>query len=140
MTLAASRPECPAGGGRSAQTSSLMRKRVAALLLATGILAFLPLDAHAQRIPWSVLPLAASPVVAVILAAALGVVARSWSVGLTNAALVIVWAVWFVAAAKLSTSDLVIWASIVALGLHSLVMAWLIVLRTIRRVRVRNEA
>jgi len=117
-----------------------MSKRAAALLLATGILAFLPLNAHAQRIPWIVLPLAASPVIAVLLAVALGVVSRSWSVGLTNAALVIVWVVWFVAASKLSTADLVIWASIVALGLHSLVMLWLIVLRAFRRVRVRNEA
>ena len=117
-----------------------MSKQAAALLLATGILAFLPLDAHAQRIPLTALWLAASPVMALILAAALGSVARSWSVGLANAALVIVWVVWFVAASKVSTVDLVIWASIVALGLHSLVMLCLIVLRTFRRVRVRREA
>lgn len=105
-----------------------------------GTLAFLPLDAHAQEIPWIVLPLAASPIVAFLLAAALGVVAGSWSVGLGNAALVIVWVVWFVATSMHATADLVIWASIAALGLHSLVMLWLIVLRKIRRVRVRNDA
>jgi hypothetical protein len=60
---------------------------------------------------------------------------RSWFVALGNASLVIVWVVWFVAASKYITSDLVIWASIVALGLHLLVMAALLVLHALNASR-----
>ena len=120
--------------------SGLVDKRAIAVVLASGALAVLPLDARAQKIPWTVLPLAASPVVAVVLAVALGVAAGSWSVGLGNAAAVIVWVVWFAAASNYSTSDLLTWAPIVALGLHSLAMAWLIVRHAARRARLRNEA
>ena len=100
--------------------------RITALLVAGSSVALWPLDAHAQKIPWIVLPLAASPVVAILLSAALGVATRSWSVALANAGLVIIWVLWFVAASKYTTSDLVVWASIAALGLHALVMVWLI--------------
>jgi hypothetical protein len=114
--------------------------RRAAALLATGTLAFWPSVAHAQRIPWIVLPLAASPFVAVFLSAALGAATKSWRVGLGNTVLVIVWVFWFVAASKYSTSDLLVWAPIGALGLHSLVMPCLIVLYALRRLRARNKA
>lgn len=117
-----------------------MTRRSLALLLAMGAAAFFPSDAHAQKIPWIVLPLVASPIVAVILATAFGVTAKRWSVGLKNVGLVIVWVIWFLTASKYSTSDLVIWASVVALAVHSLVMLWLIVLRVFRRRRVRCEA
>jgi hypothetical protein len=116
-----------------------MSRGGAAFLVASSTLAFLPADAYAQKVPWIVLPLAASPLVAIFLAGALGVAARSWSVGLKNTGLVIVWVVWFVVAAKYVPSDLVIWASIVALGLHCLAMLWLIVLRAFRRSRARHE-
>lgn len=86
------------------------------------------------------LPLALSPVVAVFLSAGLGVATKSWLVGLGNAALVIVWVVWFWAAANYSTSDLMAWAPIAALGLHSLVMLWLIALHVFRRARVGQKA
>jgi hypothetical protein len=116
-----------------------MNRRGAAFLLATGTLALLPLNAYAQKVPWIVLPLAVSPLVAIILAGALGVAARSWSIGLKNTGLVIVWVVWFVIAAKYIPSDPVIWASIVALGLHCIVMLFLIVRHASRRARSRSE-
>ena len=103
-------------------------------------LAAWPPDAHAQRTPWIVLPLAASPIIAVLLSAVLGAVTRSWLVGLANTALVILWVIWFWGASNYSTSDWLVWASIVALGLHTLVIAWFIVLTVFRRKRVRNEA
>ena len=108
-------------------------KRAAALLLAGGALALLPPDAHAQKVPWIVLPLAVSPVIALLLSVALGVVKKSWLVGIANTTLVIVWVAWFVAASSYSTSDPLIWASIVALGLHLLAMACLIALHAARR-------
>lgn len=117
-----------------------MSQRAAAILLASGALAFWPPDAQAQKIPWIVLPLAASPLLAVLLSAALGIVTRSWAVGLGNTALVIIWVAWFAAASNHSTSDLLIWASIVALGLHALLMLWFIALHSFRRRRMRNGA
>lgn len=113
--------------------------RTAALVLAGSSVALWPLDAHAQKIPWIVLPLAASPVVAILLSVALGVATRSWWVALANAGLVIVWVLWFVAASKHSTSDLVVWASIVALGLHALGMLWFIGQHVFRRSKKATD-
>lgn len=100
-----------------------------AFLLAAGPLLLLPSDAHAQKVPWIVLPLAAAPLVAFMLAVILALAARSWSVGLANTGLVFVWVAWFVVASKYVPSDWVIWGSIVALGAHCLVM----LLRILRR-------
>jgi hypothetical protein len=117
-----------------------MSRRAPALLLASATLALWPSVAHAQRIPWIVLPLAASPFVAVLLSAALGAATKSWRVGLGNAVLVIAWVFWFVAASQYSTSDLLVWSPIGALGLHSLAMLCLIVLYALRRLSARNKA
>lgn len=116
-----------------------MTQRAVALVLATSAAVFFPSDAHAQQIPWIVLPLVASPIFAFILATTLGVTAKRWSVGLRNVGLVIIWVIWFLAASRYSTSDLVIWASLVALAVHSLIMLWLIALHIFRRMRVGNE-
>lgn len=117
-----------------------MTNRALALFLASVSFAVWPLQAYAQKIPWIVLPLAASPLLAVCLSAVLGVMTKSWLVGLGNTALVILWVFWFVAASKFSTSDLLVWAPIGSLGLHSIVIVYLIVLRVVHRARVRNEA
>lgn len=122
------------------RTLGLMNNRAVALFLASGTLAFWSPAAHAQKIPWIVLPLAASPVLAVLLSAALGIATKSWSVGLGNTALVMVWVVWFLAASSYSTYDLVVWASVLALGLHSFVMVCFIVLHAFRRANARREA
>jgi hypothetical protein len=117
---------------------SLRTNRAAALLLATGSLALWPLDAHAQKIPWIVVPLALSPVLAVFLSAVLGVVTKSWLVGIASTGIVAAWVVWFAVASKYSTSDLLVWAPIMALGLHLIVMIPWIVLLVFRRARSRG--
>jgi len=119
--------------GQAGGASGLMKGRIAAFLPAAGILAVFPLDAYAQRVPWIVLPLAASPLVALVLAAVVGVAARSWSIGLKHAGLVIFWVIWFLVSSKYVPSDPVIWASLVALGVHCLVMLFLIVRHAFRR-------
>ena len=117
-----------------------MNKRAAALLVVGGSIVIWPLDAQAQKIPWIVLPLAFSPVVAVLLSVGLAAATRSWIVGGGNISLVVVWVAWFVAASKYSTSDLVVWAPIMGLGLHLIAMIWLLALHAVRRRRARNEA
>jgi len=98
----------------------------------------LPLDAQAQKVPWIVLPLAASPLVAVLLAVILGVATRNWFIGLSNTGLVFVWVAWFFVASKYVPSDTVIWSSIAALGLHCLAMLFLIVRHALMRARRRR--
>lgn len=111
------------------------RRAIGILLLAGGALALWPPHAYAQKIPWIVLPLAASPLVALALSAAVGVLAKNWRAGLGNAALVAGWVAWFVATSHYSTADLPIWASMVALGVHTLAMAGFIAWRVLRRLR-----
>lgn len=128
----------PVTTGRSHPTSLVVCNRARSYLLVGVALAAWTPDAHAQRIPWIVLPLAASPILAVLLCAALGVVTRSWSRGLGNTALVAVWVTWFWAASNYSDSDWLVWASVLALGLHSIAMAFAIGLRAFRRARGQN--
>jgi succinate dehydrogenase/fumarate reductase cytochrome b subunit len=117
----------------------LMTTRVAALLVASCAFVLWSSDAHAQKIPWIVVPLAAAPIIAVVFSIALGLMTKSWRVGLGNTGLVLVWGIWFVAASKYSDSDLMVWGAIAALGLHLLVMVSLVVQHAIRRARVRHE-
>jgi hypothetical protein len=117
-----------------------MTTRVATLLLATCAFVLWSSDAQAQKIPWIVVPLAAAPIIAVVLSVALGLMTKSWMVGLGNTGLVFVWGIWFVAASKYSDSDLMVWGAIAALGLHSLVMVSLLVQHAIRRARAHAIA
>jgi hypothetical protein len=104
----------------------------AALALAGFALCWPP-QAHAQRIPDIVVVLAAMPLLAVILAVALGIVTRSWRTGAVHLGLTVLWVLWFVLAAKHLTSDWANWAPIVALAIHLLAMACLIVWTGLRR-------
>lgn len=112
--------------------------RLGALLAATALL-LVSSPAHAQKVPWIVLPLAASPFLALVLAAAVGVAAKSWRVGWLNAALVFVWVAWFIGSSNYATSDFVIWASIAALAIHVLVMLWRLLAQRIGRLAPHDE-
>ncbi len=109
------------------------KPRAAAWRLSGVLLAAWPADAFAQKVPWTVLPLAASPLVALLLCAVLGVVARSWRTGLGHAALVMLWIAWFWAASNHSTSDALTWAPIAVLALHMLALLVAIVHHRRRR-------
>lgn len=112
-----------------------MTRRGAAFPLVAVLLTILPLDAQAQKVPWIALPLAVSPLAAILLSVILGIAMRSWFIGLANTGLVLVWVAWFVVASKYVPSDPVIWASITALSLHCLVMLFLIAQHAFRRAR-----
>lgn len=109
-------------------------KRASQLLVWSGVaLLSWPLSAHAQRVPGAVVALAAMPVLAAVLALALGSVTRSWSIGAANLMLVGASVAGFVAAARYSESDLLNWAPIAVLALHLVAMGVLIAVRVIRR-------
>jgi len=76
--------------------------------------------------------LAAAPLLAIVLSAVLGTMARSWLIGLGNVGLVGLWVAWFIAVSMYVKSDLMNWAPIAALGVHMVVLACLIVLRALR--------
>jgi hypothetical protein len=108
-------------------------KRALQLLLCGGVVLSWPLDAYAQRIPTLVVVLAAMPLAGVMLSVALGIVMKSWRAGAGNLALVGLWVASFYAAAQYSTSDLMNWAPIGALGLHLAAMVVLIAVHAVRR-------
>lgn len=114
-------------------------QRATALLLAGSALVSWSPDAHAQRIPWFVLPLAALPVVALRLSLVLGTIGRRWRAAAANAALVTLWIAWFALASNHATSDWRIWASIGAVGLHAVGMGWFIALGAFRRMKGRSR-
>ncbi|HEV8554082.1 MAG TPA: hypothetical protein VGR65_11975 [Casimicrobiaceae bacterium] len=116
-----------------------MTTRVAALLLVSCAFVLWSSDAHAQKIPWIVVPLAVAPIIAVVFSVALGLATKSWMVGLGNTGLVFVWGVglW----PHPSTPNRTSWfGAIAALGLHLLVMVSLVVQHAIRRARIRGGA
>jgi hypothetical protein len=98
------------------------------------------MQAQAQRIPTIVIALGLMPLLAAILAIVLGILNRSWLVGVANAALVALWVAWFVAAAMYSKSDLMNWAPIGVLGLHVVTMGCLIGLHAFRRRGAGDDA
>jgi hypothetical protein len=115
-----------------------MTKRTTSLLAIC--LVFRAVDAYAQEIPLIVLPLAASPIVAIILSAVLGAMTRSWRIALGSTGLTILWVVWFTGASMYVTSDLIIWAPIAGLGLHLVALLCFIVMRAVRRMKAHNVA
>jgi len=101
-------------------------------------LAALPLPAYAQYIPPWLVVAALSPLVVLVLCAALGIAARSVRAWLVHSGLVILWVALFVLAAQLVENDYVIWTPIVLYVAHAMLVLGLIVVAIVRRAR-RNE-
>ena len=93
----------------------------------------LPLVAHAQYIPPVFVALALSPVLVLLLAVVLGVISRSWLVGLKHAGLVGIWILLFGVAAYWVENDYVIWTPLVLYVLHAVIMVILIAKGIMRR-------
>lgn len=110
------------------------------LVIGGGITFLWPMHAYAQRIPDLVLILGLMPVLALILSIVLGALKRSWLVALGNLGFAALCVAWFVAAAQLSKSDLMNWAPIGVLGLHLVVMLFLIGLHPFRRRKAGGDA
>lgn len=109
--------------------------------MAWGAVAFLwPMQAYAQRIPTLAVVLGLMPVLALMFSFVLGVLKRSWLVGLGNLGFAALCVVWFVAAAQFSKSDWMNWAPIGVLGVHLLAMLFLIGWHTFHRRRAGGDA
>jgi hypothetical protein len=101
--------------------------------LPAAVVLSLPDRAYAQEIPPLIGALALSPILVMLLALVLGIVARSWRVGAAHAALVVVWLLLFGIASYWVENDYVIWTPLALYALHALIMLALIVQRLIRR-------
>ena len=86
----------------------------------------LPGSACAQQISPLIGALALSPIVVMLLALVLGIVARSWRVGAVHAALVALWLLLFGIASYWVENDYVIWTPLALYALHALAMSALI--------------
>ncbi len=102
------------------------------VLLAVSALT-LPGIALAQNIPPIIAALALSPVLAFLLAIVLGVVTRSWRVGVTHSGLVGVWILLFGVASYWIENDYVIWTPLALYGIHAATMVILIIKCVLRR-------
>jgi len=107
------------------------RHRLGALLLLT----LVSNAAEAQEIP---LPIAIgflSPLVAIVMAAILGVVARSWRAALINIGLICVWVLGYLAVIHTFTADWIIYTPIALYGIHCIVLSALLGWAIVRRLR-----
>ena len=95
----------------------------------------LPGMAHAQEIPLTIAAIALSPLLVLLFAAVLGVVVRSWAVGVAHAGLVAVWIVLFGVASYWVENDYVIWTPLVLYGVHAITLIILIIKGVVRRIR-----
>ena len=95
----------------------------------------LPSLAHAQPISPAIAALAVSPVLALLFAVVLGVVARSWRVGAAHAGLVGIWILLFGVASYWVENDYVIWTPLALYGIHAATMVVMIVRGVFRRTR-----
>jgi MFS-type transporter involved in bile tolerance (Atg22 family) len=103
-------------------------------LLAVSALS-LPGVAAAQNIPPVIAALALSPVLVLLLAVILGVVTRSWRVGIRHFGLVVVWILLFGVTSYWVENDYVIWTPLALYGIHAATMTFLIARGVLRRVR-----
>ena len=103
-----------------------MRPNLLKVILTASALT-MPVVAHAQYIPPIIVALALSPILVLLLAVVLGVVSRSWLVGLKHAGLVGIWILLFGVAAYWVENDYVIWTPLALYVIHAFVMVILIV-------------
>lgn len=102
-------------------------------IVPAALAALVPVSAHAQEIPVSLVLAALSPLLVIGFAIALGFLARSFRIGLLHTSLVLLWVVLFVIASRTTTNDYVIWAPILVYAVHALLILILMAARIVRR-------
>lgn len=95
--------------------------------------------AYAQNIPPTIVALALSPLLVLLIAVVLGVVLRSWRVGAAHAGLIVVWVLLFGIASYWVENDYVIWTPMVLYGAHAILMIVLIVMGVVRRIKSQRD-
>jgi hypothetical protein len=91
--------------------------------------------AHAQNISPLIAGLALSPILVFLLAIVLGIVSRSWRVGVAHVGLVAIWILLFGIASYWVENDYVIWTPLALYALHAVTMVVLIAKGLLQRAR-----
>ena len=95
----------------------------------------IPAVAQAQEIPPVLAALALSPILVFLLAIVLGIVTRSWIVGITHVALIATWIVLFAIASYWVENDYVIWTPLALYAIHAVILIVLVAKGVMRRGR-----
>jgi hypothetical protein len=103
-------------------------------------LAFLPGVAHAQHIPWPLALAFVSPVFFVVLAIVLGILRRSWLIGLTHVALILIWVTVWIFVLRHIENDFVTGAPVVVYTTHALLILLLLGREIARRLTKKGDA
>jgi len=77
--------------------------------------------------------LAVSPLLAILLAVALGIVSRSWQIGAAHAGLIVVWVLLFAIASYWVENDYIIWTPLVLFAVHAVTLLILLAKAAVRR-------
>ena len=112
------------------------KSSIAASLL---LLSVLPSTAYAQPIPTWFVFAALSPLIVILFAIILGVVSRSWRLGVLHTGLVALWVLLFALASYFVENDYVIWTPIVLFAVHSLLVLILIIVNIAKATRTAGR-
>lgn len=113
-----------------------------ARLSGSAFVLLLPGTAQAQQVPTSLAMVALSPLVVVVLAALLGMVARSWRVGILNISLLVTWVVAFLFLVQHFQSDYriyIIWIPIIVYAFHTLLILILLIIHIAKRIAAHDR-
>jgi hypothetical protein len=102
-----------------------------AVFLLTG---FIPGMAHAQQIPVEYAVVAASPLLAILLALILGWLSGSWKTAALHAGGVALWVLLFILASFYITNDYLLWLPLLLYGAHASLILSLVVVRLLGRL------
>jgi intracellular septation protein A len=105
----------------------------------TALLSLLPASAQAQYIPPIFIAAALSPLLVILLAIVLGLLARSCRVGLRHTLLILLWVLLFGLASYFIENDYVIWTPMVLYAAHSLLIVVLILANIVKRIRTARR-
>ena len=97
-----------------------------------------PAVAYAQAVPVWLVFAVLSPLVFIFFTIVLGLVSRSWRIGLLHSGLVVGWVLLFALVSNIFVNDYVIWAPLVAMAAHALLVLALIVVHIVKRTKGRN--
>ena len=109
---------------------------LALFLLVSGV-------AQAQQIPTSLAMVALSPLVVVVLATVLGIVIRSWSVGILHVGLLVTWVIIFLFLVQHFDSDYKIYIisiPIIVYAIHTFLILVLLIVHIAKRFAAHNPS
>jgi len=95
----------------------------------------MPSVAQAQHVSPLLFTAALSPLLIFLLAIVLGIVVRSWKVGVLHAGLIAIWVLLFGVASYWVENDYIIWTPVFLYSVHALIIVALVIVGIAKRFR-----